>query len=202
MSVLFSFRGRCGRLAYLGIFVVQMVLFLIALSVGAVGLAAGVMGSGIAGLLGVLAVVGGVIAMAWIGAAALARRTRDIGWKPVVVLPLWYVLSIVPLMVPPLALLVFPVQAVVGLILLFKGPVPYDVDDRARGHSLSDTGEDTSMDDAIAAMVAARSAQKAKAGEGAPAYRSAVTRVAKAPQASIGLSPAKRGGFGQRGAIA
>ena len=114
-------------------------------------------------------------------------------------LPAWYGASLFPLLAPPLAIPIVLAQFVVGLILIFKGPVPYDADDRSRGHGVAGPVMDEDMDRAIAAMVAAQQAQQ----EGARAApRSAVTRVGKAPATTIGLSPARRGGFGQRGVTA
>ena len=209
MGALFSFRGRCGRLAYLGIFVVQMGVLVLGITIGAVGLVAGAKNSADgAAAISVLVFLAVLIATIWIGAAALARRTRDMGWDPKVVVPLWYGVSALVWLAPPLLPFVYLFQLVVGGILIFKGPVPFDDDDRrVRGHTVGDGGTaDGDLDRALAALLAAREAQRAEAGTPMAASTARPSLVQHnvaqraAPRTSaIQRSPARRGGFGQRG---
>ena len=206
VGALFSFHGRCGRLAYLGIFVVQMVVLSIGVFVGVLGVGASVLGGSgggaIISLLFVLAVLGATV---WVGAAAMVRRARDMGWSPKIIVPLWYGVALVGTMMPPLLPIVWLFQTVVGFVFIFKGPVPFDpAEDAAayarRAASAPSEATTTGMEAALAAMIAKRRSVEREAPlEPAPSMRvvSAASVAGRADR--LAMSPAQRGGFGRRG---
>ena len=216
MRALFSFHGRTGRLAYLGIFAVQMMFLLVAIVLGGGALALGSQGSMAGGALGALVIMGGLVGMIWIGAAAMVRRARDMGWDPALTAGLWYGGSVASVIVPPLAIPVFLAQGVAGLFLIFKGPVPSEIPcEGERGDAPGDEpATDGDMDRALEAMLAARRAGRATGMAIEAAIEAATGAATTAARASPlpapvrsgasgpGLSPARRGGFGRRGAPA
>jgi len=123
IGALFSFRGRIGRLQY----------FLTALGVGFVALL--VIGAFFLNLMSAYfgrgAVHGGSLVglglamlllaplILWIGLAVQAKRVRDIGWDPILVIPaLWafsFVDSLVAQAVPALRVLPAGHQTIVGM---------------------------------------------------------------------------------------
>jgi uncharacterized membrane protein YhaH (DUF805 family) len=89
LAKLFSFRGRLTRLEFLGwsvaailLLVVITVVLVAASVIGAKELGAGV-GAGALGLIMGLAMA---IAYIWCGLALAAKRIRDIGWSPLIVI--------------------------------------------------------------------------------------------------------------------
>ena len=89
LAKLFSFRGRLTRLEFLGwsvaailLLVVTAVVLVAASVVGAKDLRAG---AG-AGVLGLIIGLGMAVAYIWCGLALAAKRIRDIGWSPLIVI--------------------------------------------------------------------------------------------------------------------
>jgi hypothetical protein len=78
LGQIFSFAGRTGRLAYLGISLLQLLIIGIGF-----GLLLGTSPKGAAGLV-VLVLMFGL--SAWVGLAATVRRIRDMGWPMVLTL--------------------------------------------------------------------------------------------------------------------
>ncbi|MDB5431138.1 MAG: hypothetical protein JWP35_2254 [Caulobacter sp.] len=93
LAAIFSFRGRVNRLQYLfggtglGVFVVILFVALL------IGKSPKEMAAVVPLMLLLVIPVG--IGATWISLSLQARRIRDIGWNPVLVLPLWFVAVIV-----------------------------------------------------------------------------------------------------------
>lgn len=109
LSGIFSFRGRINRLQYwlgsmgVGFFVAVVLLTPLMIGAGSVsgshpgngaGLVAGL------GLLALLAIPTMVIAC-WVSLSLQARRIRDIGLNPVVVMPLWILIAVADKLLTP-----------------------------------------------------------------------------------------------------
>jgi uncharacterized membrane protein YhaH (DUF805 family) len=98
LAKLFSFRGRLSRLEFIGwsfaaslLLVVITVALMAASVIGAKELSAGV-GAGVLGLLIALAMG---VAYLWCGLALAAKRIRDIGWSPLIVMASLFLFDIV-----------------------------------------------------------------------------------------------------------
>ena len=78
LNGLFSFRGRLGRLGYLGVGAVQIVFLIVGFSV----LAMTPVKSGMS-IVGLTAILLASFALAWVGMAAMVKRIRDMGWNVV-----------------------------------------------------------------------------------------------------------------------
>lgn len=93
LAAIFSFRGRVNRLQYFfggtGVGVFVIVLFAALL----IGKSPQEM-AGVAPLI-VLLIIPVALGSTWISLSLQARRFRDIGWDPVLVMPLWFVALIV-----------------------------------------------------------------------------------------------------------
>lgn len=89
LGKLFSFRGRMGRLAYLGWIVVAAILGSVFVTVlilaGVLGGAANGVGVAVAG--GAVAALVGMLPLLWSCCALAAKRLRDAGFAPLLVLP-------------------------------------------------------------------------------------------------------------------
>lgn len=93
MSELFSFSGRIGRLHY----VLAIIGIAIGFAIGAVCLgmlAASLRAVPLFAILAVVCFVPLGLAVSWVGLALQARRFRDIGWEPILVIPAWFAVQI------------------------------------------------------------------------------------------------------------
>lgn len=86
LAAVFSFRGRINRLQFfaasMGLFGAEVVMFVIAIVVGLVS------GRGAALIPVALIAVAIVVGSIWIGLSLHARRVRDVGLDPVIVIPM------------------------------------------------------------------------------------------------------------------
>ncbi len=87
-KAIFSFRGRINRLQFLlrwlgvtaALFVVVSIGFLTGLKVGPIG-----------ALVSIVILIA-ALAYLWASLSLQARRFRDIGWNPVLIIPGWFAL--------------------------------------------------------------------------------------------------------------
>lgn len=111
IDVLFSFRGRLRRLQFVGWWLATIVLGIVAiLALIILGVASvKTMSWGLgAGLAAVLAILGIAVLYIWIGLALAAKRIRDIGWSPLLVIGGLILFTIVDMLVLTRLLGVFP----------------------------------------------------------------------------------------------
>jgi uncharacterized membrane protein YhaH (DUF805 family) len=154
LGAMFSFRGRINRLQYFaGNFALCLALALAA-TLMFVNIAAGARSGGLGSIgLGLVLELAFLLTWYWTVLSLQARRLRDMGWSPSIVMPAWFALALVDRLIAggaasgrglmmqiAMAVVGTPVGGLInlalGLCLLFWPSKTYEVEPRVDGWPL------------------------------------------------------------------